>query len=481
MHRHFLPASTARILVVGDLILDRYVYGETTRISPEAPVPIVKVITTEEKPGGAANVALNIRALGLDVELIGITGADSAAEILSEKLTEQGIKCRFVQQAGFPTVTKLRILSQHQQLLRLDYEAASTVAEPAPLYELYRQSIENVDVVILSDYAKGSLQMIGDFITLAREKNIRLLVDPKGHDYSRYSQASILTPNLKEFEAVVGTCHDEHEIVEKGTALCHSLSLDALCITRGENGMSLINVKDDKVVHLPAQAHEVFDVTGAGDTVIATLAAAMASGYGLEESLIYANQAAGLVVEKLGTATVTSQELNSALQQTDPIVSGITTRQDLSGLVASARAQGQKIVMTNGCFDILHAGHVYYLQEARACGDFLLVAVNDDASVKRLKGSNRPINPVEQRMAVLAGLASVNWVTSFSEDTPEQLIKIIKPDVLVKGGDYTAEQIVGAEFVRNNGGEVRIIPFQKNCSSSEIIRSIQALENGLTE
>lgn len=481
MHKHFLASSTAQILVVGDLILDRYVHGETTRISPEAPVPIVKVITTEEKPGGAANVALNIRALGLDVELIGITGADSFAEILSEKLNVQGVKCRFIQQAGFPTVTKLRILSQHQQLLRLDYEAGATMAEPGPLYELYRQAIENIDVVILSDYAKGSLQMIGDFIKLAREKNIRLLVDPKGDDFTRYSQASILTPNLKEFEAVVGICRDEHEIVEKGITLCHSLSLDALCITRGENGMSLINVKDDKVVHLSAQAHEVFDVTGAGDTVIATLAVAMASGYDLEESLVYANQAAGLVVEKLGTATVTPQELNSALQQTNQVVSGITTREDLSGLVASARAGGLKIVMTNGCFDILHAGHVYYLQEARACGDLLLVVVNDDASVKRLKGNQRPINPVEQRMAVLAGLASVTWVTSFSEDTPEQLIKMIKPDVLVKGGDYTTEQIAGAEFVQNNAGEVRLIPFQKDYSTSRVIRSIQALDSRLVE
>ncbi|MFQ5658950.1 MAG: bifunctional D-glycero-beta-D-manno-heptose-7-phosphate kinase/D-glycero-beta-D-manno-heptose 1-phosphate adenylyltransferase HldE [Gammaproteobacteria bacterium] len=476
MYKYFQPSATARILVVGDVILDRYVYGDTTRISPEAPVPVVKVRSTRDRPGGAANVALNIGALGVTVQLIGITGEDENAEVLSGQLNDAGVQSRFVRQPGFPTITKLRVLSRHQQLLRLDYEADSVSADSNALQQLYIDELEQADAVILSDYAKGSLHATNALIDLARNSDIRVLVDPKGDDFSRYRHASLLTPNLTEFETIVGACRNQDDLVEKGRSLCQELALEALCITRGEQGMTLIDRQQDNVVHLPAQAREVFDVTGAGDTVIATLAAAMVSGYGLEEALLFANRAAGLVVEKLGAAPVSVRELNTSPENPLTATSAVVGREELIRAVAAARDRGETIAMTNGCFDLLHAGHVHYLTEAGCCADRLIVAVNDDACVKRLKGRGRPINPLPQRMAVLAGLAAVDWVTAFSEDTPEALVKLVKPDVLVKGGDYRPEQIAGAEYVRQNGGKVEVIPFKDDSSTSSIIRTIRNSE-----
>lgn len=471
---YFSPVSSARVLVVGDIILDRYVHGDTNRISPEAPVPVVKVHKTEERPGGAANVAMNIRALGVAVQLIGVTGDDVFADTLTTQLQQAGVACHFVRQAGLPTVTKLRVLSQHQQLLRLDYEAEASTIAAAPLHDLYAKQIQYADIVVLSDYAKGSLQFIGDFIKQAKDRGIRVLVDPKGNDFSRYHGASILTPNLKEFEAIVGPCDGETEVVEKAFALCESLALDGLLITRGEQGMSMVDATNNSAKHLPAHAHEVFDVTGAGDTVIAALAAALASAYKLEQAVGYANLAAGLVVEKLGTASVTVNELNKVIGYGDSASTGIVERQELLKAIESARLRNERIVMTNGCFDIIHAGHVDYLQQAKALGDRLLVAVNDDDSVTRLKGENRPINAIENRMLVLAGLAATDWISPFSEDTPEELIRLVKPDVLVKGADYLVEQIAGADFVLSYGAEVVTIAFQKECSTSEIIKKVRA-------
>ncbi|MFT5134601.1 MAG: D-beta-D-heptose 7-phosphate kinase/D-beta-D-heptose 1-phosphate adenosyltransferase, partial [Gammaproteobacteria bacterium] len=383
---YFLPVPGGRVLVVGDIILDRYVHGDTTRISPEAPVPVVKVHKTEERPGGAANVAMNIRALGVAVQLIGITGDDHSADTLTMQLQQAGVDCNFIRQPGFPTVTKLRVLSQHQQLLRLDYEAEASDVDVAPLHDLYTQQLEQADVVILSDYAKGSLQFTRDFIKQAKERNIRVLVDPKGNDFSRYQGASYLTPNLKEFETIVGSCAGDADVVDKAQALCAELSLDGLLITRGEQGISMIDVSNDNVSHFRAHAHEVFDVTGAGDTVIAVLAAALVSSYELEEAVSYANFAAGLVVEKLGAASISVNELNAAIgdRKGTSADAGIVQKQNLLGIIETARLRNERIVMTNGCFDIIHAGHVDYLQQAKGLGDRLLVAVNDDSSVQRL-------------------------------------------------------------------------------------------------
>jgi len=468
----FIPAQNVAVLVVGDVILDRYVHGVTTRISPEAPVPIVRVQDTEDRPGGAGNVALNIARLGVGVCLVGITGDDPAADTLARDLSANGVECEFFRQAGFPTLTKLRIISQHQQLLRLDYETPAEPSNGDNLFNLYRAQLDRADIVVLSDYAKGSLVNVEAYIAAANHAGRKVLVDPKGADFTRYRGASLLTPNLKEFEAVAGVCGSLDELVTRGREMCQSLMLEALLITRGEHGMTLLR-RDEAPLHLEAQAREVFDVTGAGDTVIATLAAALASRYDFTQATALANRAAGLVVAKLGTATVSVEELNHALDSEQPEERGVLEETRLREILGRIRRRGETIVMTNGCFDILHAGHVAYLQQARQLGDHLLVAVNDDASVRRLKGAGRPVTPLPQRLAVLSALKPVDWVIPFSEDTPERLICDISPDVLVKGGDYRPDEIAGADCVRRNGGKIHIIPLLADCSTSRIVGALQ--------
>jgi len=467
----FKPSESAKVLVVGDIILDQYIYGETNRISPEAPVPVVRVKETEERPGGAANVAVNISSLGVNVQLLGVTGDDESSARLSTILSEQGVECHFVYQEDFPTITKQRVLSQHQQLIRLDYENETNNINSQTLIEKYLDLIDPANVIILSDYAKGSLDRVQTLIKYAKEKNVTVLVDPKSTDFSCYSQASVITPNLKEFEAVVGQCSSNDDLIEKGSELCKQLQLNALLVTRGEKGMTLLQ-ENQEPFHLKAQTHEVYDVTGAGDTVIAVLGAALACDFELQQATTLANTAAGLVVEKLGAATVTTDELNrdnSNKQQSSISKNGNA----LVKIISQAKRNGEQIVMTNGCFDILHTGHINYLIKAKSLGDRLIVAVNDDDSVKRLKGESRPINVVENRMTVLAALACVDWVVSFSEDTPEQLISLFEPDILVKGGDYTEEQIAGASHVRKTGGDVVILPFEDGCSTSLIVEKIK--------
>jgi D-beta-D-heptose 7-phosphate kinase / D-beta-D-heptose 1-phosphate adenosyltransferase len=461
----------ARVLVVGDVMLDRYWSGPTGRISPEAPVPVVKVEHNEERPGGAANVALNVAALGAHSILLGLTGQDEAATVLADKLTSVGVESDFVRLAEFPTITKLRILSRNQQLLRLDFEEGFHGVDPSPLLTRTQAALSRVDVLILSDYGKGALSAVQQMIALARAAGIPVLVDPKGTDFEKYRGATLLTPNMSEFEAVVGKVRDEQDLVKKGLELVQRFELAALLVTRSEHGMTLIQAGEDEL-HLPAQAHEVFDVTGAGDTVIGTLATALAAGKSLAESCALANTAAGIVVGKLGTSTVSPIELANAVYGEHESGFGVVSEQQLKFAVDGARRRGERIVMTNGCFDILHAGHVSYLQSARKLGDRLIVAVNDDASVSRLKGPGRPVNPVDRRMAVLAGLGAVDWVVPFSEDTPRRVIAEMLPDLLVKGGDYQPQEIAGYEEVTANGGEVLVLNFEDGCSTSAIIRTI---------
>lgn len=461
----------APVLVVGDVMLDRYWHGSTSRISPEAPVPVVKVEQIEDRPGGAANVALNIAALGAPAALIGVTGADEAADSLAASLASAGVTTRFQRIASQPTIVKLRVMSRHQQLLRMDFEepfatdARALAGDVAAL-------LDGIKVLVLSDYGKGALRNHQELIRLARDKGIPVLADPKGKDFGIYRGASLITPNLSEFEAIVGPCADEQELVAKGATLMRELELDALLVTRGEHGMTLLR-PGQPALHLPARAREVFDVTGAGDTVISTLAAALAAGEELPQAVALANLAAGIVVGKLGTAAISAPELRRAVQREEGSERGVLTLEQLLSSVEDARAQGEKIVFTNGCFDILHAGHVTYLEQARAQGDRLVVAINDDASVSRLKGPGRPINSVDRRMAVLAGLESVDWVVSFSEDTPERLLQLVKPDVLVKGGDYGIDQVVGADIVRAYGGEVRALGLVENSSTTAIVEKIR--------
>jgi D-beta-D-heptose 7-phosphate kinase / D-beta-D-heptose 1-phosphate adenosyltransferase len=468
-HSTFPDFARARVLVAGDLMLDRYWTGATRRISPEAPVPVVHVESVEDRPGGAANVALNLAMLGAHVTLAGVTGDDEAAAILETRLSGQGIATRFERRAGVPTITKLRVLSHHQQLIRLDFERSLAPNGPDPLPGLVAPALADCDLLLLSDYAKGTLDDPQRLIALARDQGKPVLVDPKGRDFSRYRGATLLTPNRAELEEIVGRCPDDAALIERAERLRAELALDALLVTLGERGMLLVRA-DAEALHLPTRAREVFDVTGAGDTVIATLAAALAAGTEPAEACALANCAAGLAVGKLGTAGVGALELERAYRGSEwrPILD----RESLLAAAETARAAGERLVMTNGCFDILHDGHVAYLQQAKRLGDRLIVAVNDDDSVRRLKGADRPINSVEQRMAVLAGLASVDWVCPFGEDTPEALIRAVGPDVLVKGGDYRPEQIAGADAVLARGGEVRVLDFVPGRSTSRIIGAI---------
>ncbi|WP_263082034.1 bifunctional D-glycero-beta-D-manno-heptose-7-phosphate kinase/D-glycero-beta-D-manno-heptose 1-phosphate adenylyltransferase HldE [Endozoicomonas sp. Mp262] len=462
----------AKVLVIGDVMLDRYWHGATSRISPEAPVPVVRIGQIEDRPGGAGNVALNIASLGAPAWLVAATGDDEAAGILQTRLKAAGVYCDFARIPGIPTITKLRVISQHQQLIRLDHEEPFEGLSPDIIEAKASELIGEVGAVILSDYNKGSLKGYQQLISMAKAQGVPVLIDPKGTDFSRYRGATVITPNLSEFETVVGRCKDEQELLAKGQKLLQELDLEALLITRSEHGMTLIR-KQGPELHLPARAREVFDVTGAGDTVISVLASALAAGSDLPQAAALANIAAGLVVGKLGTATISMPELRREVNRELGAERGMVSIGQLMTAVEDARAHGEKIVFTNGCFDIIHAGHVGYLEQARLQGDRLIVAVNSDSSVKKLKGDGRPINPVDRRQAVLAGLEAVDWVISFDEDTPEGLLQQIKPDVLVKGGDYSLDEVVGADIVHGYGGDVKVLAFLDDCSTTAIVNKIR--------
>lgn len=463
--------SKTRIVVAGDVMLDRYLFGSTGRISPEAPVPVVHVNATDDRPGGAANVAVNLASLGVATRLVGVVGEDAAAATLEFVLHQRGIVCNFARSKDRPTITKTRVQSRGQQLIRLDEENAAAVGGDEVVTAM-RQAIDGADAVVLSDYGKGALSDVRDLIRLGREAGVPVLIDPKGTDFTKYRGASLLTPNQSEFEAVAGFSATDEELVARARSMVADLELEALLITRSEKGMLLIEA-DAEPLFLSTRAREVYDVTGAGDTVIATLAGAIASGENLASAAALANVAAGLVVRKIGVASVTPGEIRVALHQRGQGGRGVVDREELQAMVVEARGRKERIVMTNGCFDVLHAGHVAYLEEAKSLGDRLVVAVNDDESVRRLKGETRPVNALQDRMLVLAGLAAVDWVVPFSEDTPAGLIGDILPDVLVKGGDYRPDQIAGAKAVLKNGGEVRVLAFRDGHSSSRIIEKLR--------
>ena len=468
--------SDAKVLVIGDVMLDRFWHGAATRISPEAPVPVVKVAGVDDRPGGAGNVAINLAALGVETTLSGLVGDDEHAKQLRSAVEAKGVRWS-VMPCPADTTVKLRVLSRNQQLIRMDFEAPLNDYADESFLQYASNLIAEHDVVLLSDYAKGTLTNIEALISACRVLKTPVLVDPKGADFSRYAGATLITPNLSEFEAVVGACHQDDMVISaRARDLCDQHGFDAVLVTRSERGMTLQS-KEGEPLHLPALAREVFDVTGAGDTVISAMAAGLASQDSLENSTRLANVAAGLVVGKVGTATVTREELQGALLQSEGDVQdlpafGVVTEQEAVAAVARLKAEGQRVVMTNGCFDLLHPGHVTYLSQAAALGDVLIVAVNEDASVTRLKGSDRPINGIDSRMSVLAGLRSVSYVVPFSEDTPARLIEAISPDVLVKGGDYAINEIAGHEHVLESGGEVIILEFVEGFSTTATIKRI---------
>lgn len=471
-----IPAfERARVLVIGDCMLDRYWSGGTSRISPEAPVPVVHVQSSEERPGGAANVALNIATLGGKVTLMGYIGQDETGQSLERLLAGKGVSTQFTKLSNLPTITKLRVLSRNQQLIRLDFEQGFAGQDHSQLLEHFGTLVAEHDVVIISDYRKGTLERARELIQIAKAAGKAVVVDPKSADFMDYQGATVITPNLSEFSAAAGSWKTEEELIQKGRTLMQRCALDNLLITRSEQGMTLLSGNADPV-NLPTRAREVFDVTGAGDTVVAVLAASMATGLPIDQSMALANLAAGIVVAKVGTATVTVAELHKALNAHPIARKGVVTEAELMEALQQARLHGETIVMTNGCFDLLHAGHVAYLQEAKQLGDRLIVAVNTDESVKRLKGPTRPVTTMENRMAVLAGLGAVDWVVSFAEDTPERLICAVKPDYLVKGGDNDPQKIPGNHCVWDNGGEVIVLNFKDGVSTTRTIARIQNME-----
>src|SRR5699024_9603678 len=471
MQIDFPALNRVKILVLGDIMLDRYWHGKVNRISPEAPVPVVNVSRTEDRLGGAANVAFNIIQLGAQAALHGLIGHDDNGDALLSQVYSQGIQQHITRTHLAPTITKLRVLSASQQLMRMDFEETFSSADHTALLSRFTNALNDCHAVIISDYAKGTVSKVEDFIAAAREHSIPILIDPKGTNYKKYRNATLITPNLAELEAIVGAYADDKATVRKCEFLREELNLEALLITRSEKGMTLLE-KNQPALHLPTQAREVYDVTGAGDTVISTLSLGVASNHTLHDAAQLANLAAGIVVGKRGTATTNLAELYEAVNQSQSS-HGVLTEEDAIKQLQKAQQKGESVVMTNGCFDILHAGHVAYLNEAKKLGQRLIVAVNSDDSVKRLKGEGRPINSAQERMAVLAGLAAVDWVVEFSEDTPQRLIEALTRNVLVKGGDYTVEQIAGAEHVLSQGGEVKVLQFVEGISTTAIVNQIR--------
>ncbi|MBR1375913.1 MAG: bifunctional D-glycero-beta-D-manno-heptose-7-phosphate kinase/D-glycero-beta-D-manno-heptose 1-phosphate adenylyltransferase HldE [Cardiobacteriaceae bacterium] len=466
----FSGFSSAKILVVGDAMLDRAWSGQTKRISPEAPVPVVNIQDEKFSAGGAANVAVNITALGAKSALIGLCGEDEAAKILKSEIQKAQIT-DFLCSSPLPTITKLRIFSRNQQLIRLDFEDTNSSEYCNLIRKKLEEEIDKFETVIFSDYKKGALNEIPELIKIAKNAGKRVLVDPKSDDFSLYRNADLLTPNRGELAAAIGE-FDDATILEKTRKCLLDNQIGAILVTLSEQGMRYISADLD--IHLPTRAREVFDVTGAGDTVIAALAIALTANYSISEALEIANAAAGIVVGKLGTATANILELIVALEPERARSHGVVSKEELAENLKRARAAGQKIVMTNGCFDILHRGHITYLQEAKHLGDRLVVAVNTDASVKRLKGESRPANSLESRSQVLAALQSVDWVIAFNEDTPEKLIEFVRPDILVKGGDNNPDTIVGGKFVQSYGGKVLALSYVDGFSTTKTLSKYEA-------
>ena len=472
--------SQARVLVVGDLMLDRYLFGSINTMSKEAPVPICKVGEFDERPGGAANVAANICALGGKCTLMGVAGADNDAEILQNKLISLGIDCHIQKAKHLKTIVKMRVLSRHQQLIRLDFEAPYDGFSQEALLAQYQQHLQETDLVVLSDYGKGTLSDVQPFIQLAKKAGKTIFVDPTGSEYQRYQNASLIIPNASEFIAVAGEYKGDVELAEKSKQMISDLKLQALLVTQGSRGMSLFVQNDNAVDRLHADATDksIFDVTGASDTVIATAAIARAAGHDWATVMRLANAAAGAVVMKLGTATVSLDELQRAVSEIDdqstPIPKGVLSETELQYAMQVVRSHGERVVMTNGCFDLLHAGHIAVLQEARKQGDRLIVAVNTDESIQKLKGPTRPILPLKERLEILAGLSIVDWVIPFADDTPERLLHLLKPCVLVKGGDYSIAGVVGADIILNQGGQVKVIPHDfADVNTTAVIKKLE--------
>ncbi|MEQ8378768.1 bifunctional D-glycero-beta-D-manno-heptose-7-phosphate kinase/D-glycero-beta-D-manno-heptose 1-phosphate adenylyltransferase HldE [Parvibaculum sp.] len=466
--------ARARVALAGDVMLDRFVYGEVSRISPEAPIPVLRVGDEKAMPGGAGNVARNLAALGAKVDFLSVVGDDEAGAELKTALGAEAVTSSLTVVPGRETTVKMRFVAMGQQVLRVDRETHLPLGN-APSEKFIAgltAALDDKDVLVLSDYGKGVLTpaVLAAAITAARGKGLPVVIDPKGRDYARYAGADVVTPNRKELGEATGLpVENDEEIVAAARALIMQHGIGAVVVTRAQAGMSVVT--SDGVTHLKAEAREVFDVSGAGDTVVSTLAAALGSGLPLPQAAALANSAAGIVVGKVGTAVVHGDELAAKLRERElsaleAKVAGLESARDI---VEAWRARGLSVGFTNGCFDLLHPGHVTLLDKARALCDRLVVGLNSDQSVKRLKGEDRPVQPEIARATVLAALQSVDLVVIFEEDTPARLIETLRPGLLVKGGDYKVSEIVGAEFVQANGGRVEIVDIVPGFSTTGTI------------
>lgn len=474
----FQRAAGLKCLVVGDLMLDEYLWGKTERISPEAPVQVVDVLREDLRLGGAGNVAHNLLALGCQVTVASVIGEDENGWALLKAFNRQGINTEAIyQEPERRTGRKTRVIAANQQIVRIDRESRDPLSEQFEqrLIGWLQQHLKGYDVVLVSDYLKGVLTpaVLSSIMTTAAESRIPVLVDPKGTDYGKYRGATCLTPNRKEAEAASGVLiRNLESLNQAATDLMARVGLNNLLITRSEEGMSLF-CGSGETVHIPTVAREVFDVTGAGDTVLALLACGVAGGLTLAEAARLANVAAGIAVGKLGTSIVTPAEIIDAVSQSHrDSDSKIKNRDVLAAIMEQERNKGRKIVFTNGCFDLIHAGHVKYLQAARRLGDLLIMGLNSDASVRRLKGPKRPLIGEDERAHILAALDCIDYVCLFDEDTPLELITALKPHILVKGGDYTPEGVVGKDIVEAYGGRVELIPFVDGKSTTNIIEKV---------
>lgn len=470
--------SGKNILCVGDIMLDRYVYGTVERISPESPIPILRADREVKMLGGAGNVLRNLLALGAHPSIVTVLGDDKAADDVLALLPACGDTTVSVTKAAERrTTVKKRFLAGNQQILRCDWESLEPLPTPSRLHVLAVATEMMADhaVLLISDYAKGVVngRMARDLITGAHHANKPVIVDPKGQDYERYRGADVITPNRQELEEAVGRRLSPGEETDAAKELVNLFGFGAVIVTLGKHGMTLAT-SDGSTARMPTNAREVFDVSGAGDTVVATVAAAMAAGASIQQAAELANVAAGIVVGKVGTAVAYASELVQGLHRRD--LSRAETKllalEPACDRIATWRRQGMKIGFTNGCFDLLHPGHVSLLAQARAACDRLVVALNSDASVARLKGPGRPLQPEAARATVLASLASVDIVVMFSDDTPIDLIKALRPDVLVKGADYRIDQIVGADFVQQYGGRILRAHLEPGHSTSSMIERI---------
>jgi D-beta-D-heptose 7-phosphate kinase/D-beta-D-heptose 1-phosphate adenosyltransferase len=474
----FAGAKNIKALVVGDLMLDEYLWGKAERISPEAPVQVVDIVREDLRLGGAGNVANNLVALGCRVTVLSVIGADENGTILRHAFSGKGVDVAGVFEDPMRrTSKKTRVVAAHQQIVRIDRESREPLSSEyeKKIVDFLAERSGDYQVILVSDYLKGVLTdgVLAAIMATGRRQGIPVVIDPKGDDYHKYRGATMLTPNRKEAEIASQVKIDGTENLQRAaTTLLREEGLEALLITRSEEGMSLFEASG-RSVHIPTVAREVYDVTGAGDTVIAVMGLVLASGRGFEESARLANLAAGIAVGKLGTSIVTPAEIINEVGR-DHLDSDakIKNLDVLAAVIAEEKKKGKRVVFTNGCFDLLHVGHVKYLQKARSYGDLLVLGLNSDASVRRLKGEKRPLIGEEERSHLLSALDCVDYVVIFDEDTPLQLIETIRPWVLVKGGDYTSDTVVGKEVVESYGGRVELVQFVDGKSTTNIIEKI---------